>query len=68
MSYRTIGTCSLCGGPVRVPLVWMGSYAPKGQCANCRAYESRSHGPVIAMEPPAKETHIGANTLAGEKA
>lgn len=65
MSYRTIGICSLCGGPVRVPMVWAGVFAPRGECADCRALVS--HGSVIPMtERPAKKTDIGANALEPE--
>ena len=65
MSYRTIGICSLCGGPVQVPIVWAGVFAPRGRCADCNALVS--HGVVIPMTP-ANETDIGANVLASKKA
>ena len=65
MSHRTIGICSLCAGPVRVPIVWMGIFAPSAECAVCGA--RATHHPVIPMTP-AKETDIGANVLAPKKA
>ena len=45
----TIGTCSLCGGPVRVPVAFMSVNQPVPRCANCGATK-RGHGPVIEME------------------
>jgi hypothetical protein len=62
MSHRTIGICSLCGGAVRVPIVWAGVFAPRGECADCRALVS--HGVVIPMmERPANKTDIDAKAL-----
>lgn len=59
LSQRTIGTCSLCGGPVRVPLVWMGVFAPTGECADCGAVGA-GHGPVIPMkQAPRVRTYTG---------
>ncbi len=49
MSGQTIGTCSLCGGPVRVASPWMGINQPVPKCAHCHATK-RGHGPVIEME------------------
>jgi hypothetical protein len=49
LSYRTIGSCSLCGGAVRVPLVWMSIFAPTAECADCGALGS-GNGPVIPMK------------------
>jgi hypothetical protein len=46
----TIGTCSLCGGPVQVPSVWMGVVPPTPACASCGATAAQ-HGPVIPMLP-----------------
>ncbi len=46
-----IGTCSLCGGRVTVPDVWMGIYPPTPQCESCHAVAADS-GPVIKMKPP----------------
>lgn len=62
MSYRTIGTCSLCGGPVRVPMVWMSIFPPTPECAECHAVSSGGNGPVIPMKavPPVR-TYTSAN-------
>lgn len=55
MSIRTIGTCSLCGGPVQVPLIWGGIIPPTPTCGDCGATAKEPHGPVIPMkEPPAR--------------
>lgn len=51
MNDRTIGTCSLCGGAVTVPMVWMGVIPPTPTCSSCGAHRA-SHGPVIEMEQP----------------
>ena len=61
MSHRTIGICSLCGGAVRVPIVWLGVFAPRGECQDCRAIAA--HGAVIPMTARASITHIDANIL-----
>ncbi len=47
----TIGTCSICGGPVKVPNLWMGVIPPTPTCANCGAIEAEN-GPVIPMIKP----------------
>ncbi len=46
----TIGTCSLCGGPVSVPSMWMSIIPPVPTCGACGAVEA-PHGPVIQMQP-----------------
>lgn len=46
----TIGTCSVCGGPVQIPAVWFGVTPPEPACARCGAVAQKSHGPVIPME------------------
>lgn len=50
MTINIIGTCSLCGGPVSVPMVWHGVYPPTPTCTGCGAIK-RGHGPVIDMAP-----------------
>lgn len=51
---QTIGTCSLCGGPVQVPTHWAhpDGRPPQAQCANCGAVAEESYGPTIPMKPP----------------
>ena len=46
----TVGTCSICGGEVRVPSVWMGVVPPTPTCSKCGATAAQ-HGPVIPMQP-----------------
>lgn len=48
---KTIGTCSICGGPVQVPDVWMGIVPPTPTCARCGATARDSFGPLIPMKP-----------------
>ena len=47
--YVTVGTCSICGGEVRIPKYWMSIIPPIPTCANCGA--TKRHGPVIDMVP-----------------
>lgn len=51
MSDKTIGTCSICAGPVTVPAVWMGVHPPTPSCGGCGAVPEAHHGPVINMRP-----------------
>lgn len=55
---RTVGACSLCGGRVVVPAVWLGVNPPIPECESCRATPRRPHGPVIEMEEPSAPPHI----------
>src|SRR5690606_4841625 len=48
-SKTIMGTCSLCGGRVTVPTVWMGINPPDPTCEQCGAM---CYGPVIDMRPP----------------
>ena len=47
---QTIGTCSICGGPVKCPDMWAGVIPPVPTCANCGA-TANQHGSVIPMSP-----------------
>lgn len=49
-----IGTCSICGGEVQVPNMWMGVIAPKPTCNRCGAVED-NNGPVIPMINPVRK-------------
>ena len=49
---QTIGTCSLCGGPVQIPQMWGGSVPPVPTCARCGSIVARAYGPVIPMRRP----------------
>ncbi len=53
MSDRVVGTCSLCSGPVVVPLYWHSIYPPVPTCRSCGATQRQPYGPVIPMEPKA---------------
>lgn len=51
MNNKTIGTCSICGGPVTLPSVWLGIIPPTPTCASCGAIPAEPHGPLIPMRP-----------------
>ena len=46
---RILGTCSICGGRVTVPTLWLGVVPPEPACESCGA-RARDHGPVIEMQ------------------
>jgi len=50
MSVRVLGKCSICGGRVTVPLVWLGVIPPVPTCESCGAMAD-APGPVIPMKP-----------------
>lgn len=50
MSHTILGTCSICGGRVAVPNVWLGIYPPAPACLSCKAVAADS-GPIIKMKP-----------------
>ena len=58
--YGTIcmGTCSLCGGRVSIPRVFMGIITRVPTCESCHATAGASHGPVIPMTPAQKPIRI----------
>ena len=47
---QRIGRCSICGGDVVLPIVWMAIVPPHASCSRCGAVESAS-GPVVPMQP-----------------
>lgn len=51
---RTVGTCSLCGGRVTVPRVFLSVDPPIPTCQGCGATQKQPHGPVMDMVPPQK--------------
>lgn len=51
MSYSTVGTCSICSGPVMIPTLWGSVVPPTPTCSRCGA-TAASHGPVIPMVKP----------------
>jgi hypothetical protein len=52
----TIGACSLCGGPVKIPDHWYGTEQPRPQCRRCFAFAT-SLAPVIEMRPRVRPTN-----------
>lgn len=48
---QTIGTCSICGGRVTVPSIWLAVIPPTPTCENCGATAAPNNGPVIPMVP-----------------
>ncbi len=62
MNDQTIGTCSICGGPVTVPTVFWSIVPPSPTCAQCGAVAS--HGPVIPMRAaPRYRTSTGTSLI-----
>lgn len=47
---QAVGTCSICGGKVYIPILWAGVVPPVPCCASCGA-NAASRGPVIPMQP-----------------
>lgn len=62
MSTQTLGTCSICGGRVTVPLVWWGIIPPEPTCQSCGAH-AKDHGPVIDMTPSRTITTTGTEPV-----
>jgi hypothetical protein len=60
MNTITVGTCSICHGPVMVPQVWMSILPPTPTCGNCGAVAA-THGPIIPMRPQRYRTTTGAS-------
>jgi hypothetical protein len=48
---KIVGRCSICGGNVTLPDVWMGIHPPVPTCQSCGATK-KSDLPVIPMTPP----------------
>lgn len=63
MSYQVIGTCSICRGPVQVPLIWHGVIPPVPACGSCGATKGEDHGPTIQMVPNRTRTTTGTGTI-----
>ena len=56
MTGTTIGTCSLCGGRVSLP---MHSVDQTPRCERCGAVPKTPHGPVIEMDRPKRNEQMG---------
>ncbi len=48
---RPIGKCSICGGIVSIPSVYMSVNKPIPRCENCGAVEKSIDLPIIEMQP-----------------
>lgn len=48
--YKVLGSCSICGGNVVIPLVWMGIYPPTPYCNSCGAVREEEKK-IIKMKP-----------------
>lgn len=46
------GTCSICGGPVTIPIIWNGVQPPTPCCQSCGAIPETPFGPKIKMKKP----------------
>lgn len=59
--HRVVGTCSICGGQVTVPQVWMGTVPPVPTCNKCYATAAPPELPVLPMIPhkPVEPIKIG---------
>ena len=52
---KTIGTCSLCAGPVMKTEGWGNSIPQRIQCVQCGAVAVNGYGPTIEMVKPDQE-------------
>lgn len=59
---KVVGTCSLCGGAVTLPVIWFGVIPPIPTCSSCGAVARQNNGPVIPMEPR-KPSGVTSNRL-----
>ena len=50
-SMKTIGSCSVCGGPVQVPEETSAEKPSVPTCSQCGATAANDHGPVLKMNP-----------------
>jgi hypothetical protein len=48
---QTLGTCSICGGPVTVPIVFHSIVPPVPRCESCGAHAAPKTWPVVPMVP-----------------
>ena len=49
MSGETIGICSLCGGDVRLPLLYRANEPGIPECESCHAIQRYNRPPIIEM-------------------
>lgn len=59
---QTVGTCSICGGPVTVPIVFHSIVPPVPQCDACGAVAAPKTWPVVPMVP-AVPTETGTGVV-----
>lgn len=57
----TVGTCSICGGPVHLPIHWAGIVPPPPKCSRCGASMARPFGPILEMVPAHTEMPVPGN-------
>ena len=50
-----IGTCDICGGPVKMPTMMVD---PIPSCVRCGATAKQPYGPLVEMEPPPQKNKI----------
>lgn len=60
--HLTIGRCSLCGGEVTVPHLWLGVIPPAPTCSSCGAVAAPPELPVIPMEPSRQRSVVTTTT------
>ena len=46
---QIIGTCSICGGDVTMPIIWYSIYPPRPTCNKCGAVAADERKPIIPM-------------------
>jgi hypothetical protein len=61
MMSQVVDTCSICGGAVMVPLMWMSGIPPVPTCGGCGAVAA-AHGPVIPMRRQEYSVTTGTST------
>lgn len=51
MNDTVVGSCSVCGGSVMIPRLWLGVVPPTPTCRSCGATKRAPKPPVIDMQP-----------------
>jgi hypothetical protein len=60
---KTVGTCSICGGPVVVPTFYWSTIPPVPTCSQCGATPAHpAHGPIIKMQRNPNQVRLSENT------
>ena len=58
-----LGICSLCGGMVTVPTVFMSIYPPTPECERCGAEPTPKKEEIIDMRPRKYDYRFSTETL-----